>query len=211
MGDSKQAADLQDLFEKLLINMRKPRKLQSCCESGIEDLKSSYQGQELMGMSEHTVRIPNRQQYQVVSHCGVTVRPWDMCLITPNKVAMTVDKLRNIHEVQFITVTQSQLVLGRKFQLQHGCIVYKCAVSPTGDKLYIINYWQHKLLILARDGTLLATFTDQELRGREGVHVTPAGQVLVCGGLSHTILQVDWEGRNKLAILATGRDGVVYP
>ncbi|XP_052261056.1 uncharacterized protein LOC127865165 [Dreissena polymorpha] len=44
----KQAAEVQELFEKLLINMRKLRKLQSCCESGIHDLKSSYQGQELM-------------------------------------------------------------------------------------------------------------------------------------------------------------------
>ncbi|KAH3895082.1 hypothetical protein DPMN_019242, partial [Dreissena polymorpha] len=44
----KQAAEVQELFEKLLINMRKLRKLQSCCESGIQDLKSSYQGQERM-------------------------------------------------------------------------------------------------------------------------------------------------------------------
>ncbi|KAH3737512.1 hypothetical protein DPMN_044105 [Dreissena polymorpha] len=43
-----QAADVQELFEKLLINMRKLRKLQSCCESGIQDLKSSYQGLEHM-------------------------------------------------------------------------------------------------------------------------------------------------------------------
>ncbi|KAH3894965.1 hypothetical protein DPMN_019125 [Dreissena polymorpha] len=39
--------------------------------------------------------------------------------------------------------------------------VYKCAVSPTGDRLYITNpYYQHTLLTLARDGTLLATLTD---------------------------------------------------
>ncbi|KAH3692970.1 hypothetical protein DPMN_193307 [Dreissena polymorpha] len=73
--------------------------------------------------------------------------------------------------------------------------VFRCAVSPTGDKLYIINQHQHKLLTLARDGTLLATLTDPELDTPRGLQVTPLGQVLVCGSRSLTILQVDWEGR----------------
>ncbi|KAH3749337.1 hypothetical protein DPMN_183834 [Dreissena polymorpha] len=86
--------------------------------------------------------------------------------------------------------------------------VKKCAVSPTGDKLYITH---DKLVTLARDGSVLATFTDPALIQPHDVHVTPAGQVLVCGFLSHTIIQVDDEGRKKLAILATKEDGVVYP
>ncbi|KAH3749118.1 hypothetical protein DPMN_183609 [Dreissena polymorpha] len=92
------------------------------------------------------------------------------------------------------------------------CIaVYKCAVSHTWDKLYITNSSQHKLLTLARDGSVLATFTDPALQGPGGIHVTPAGQVLVCGYVSNTIIQVDDEGRKKLAILATKEDGVVFP
>ncbi|KAH3749226.1 hypothetical protein DPMN_183719 [Dreissena polymorpha] len=84
-----------------------------------------------------------------------------------------------------------------------GYTVYKCAVSSTGDKLYITNYRQHKVLTLARDGSVLATFTDPALEGPRGVHVTPAGQVLVCGGISPDpfILQVDSEGKRKLATL----------
>ncbi|XP_052251438.1 uncharacterized protein LOC127858383 [Dreissena polymorpha] len=90
--------------------------------------------------------------------------------------------------------------------------VEKCAVSPTGDKLYIASYWQNKLLTLARDGTLLAILTDQNLGEPSGLHVTPAGQVLVCGWMSHTILQVDGEGKRKLTIVAKGeRDGVEDP
>ncbi|KAH3878376.1 hypothetical protein DPMN_002265 [Dreissena polymorpha] len=89
--------------------------------------------------------------------------------------------------------------------------VYKCAVSPTGDRLYIINLYSDKLLTLARDGTLLATYTDPALRGPHGLHVTPAGQVLVCGAWSHTVQQVGWEGESKLANLATQEDGVLYP
>ncbi|KAH3693424.1 hypothetical protein DPMN_080856 [Dreissena polymorpha] len=89
--------------------------------------------------------------------------------------------------------------------------VYKCVVSPTGDRLYITNPEQNKLLTLARDGTLLATYSDTALRDPSGLHVTPAGQVLVCGYLSDTVIQVGWEGESKLATLATQKDGVRYP
>ncbi|KAH3895634.1 hypothetical protein DPMN_019799 [Dreissena polymorpha] len=90
--------------------------------------------------------------------------------------------------------------------------VDKCAVSPTGDRLYITSHWYNKLLTLARDGTLLATFTDPALRVPRGLHVTPAGQVLlVCGAWSDTVLQVGWEGQSKLATLATQEDGVRSP
>ncbi|KAH3751460.1 hypothetical protein DPMN_186018 [Dreissena polymorpha] len=89
--------------------------------------------------------------------------------------------------------------------------VGKCAVSPTGDRLYIISWDQDKLLTLARDGTLLATYTDPALVSPSGLHVTPAGQVLVCGYLSDTVLQVGWEGESKLATLATQKDGVRSP
>ncbi|KAH3895341.1 hypothetical protein DPMN_019503 [Dreissena polymorpha] len=89
--------------------------------------------------------------------------------------------------------------------------VDKCAVSPTGDRLYIISRYQHKLLTLARDGTHLATYTDPALEYPHGLHVTPAGQVLVCGRVT-TVLQVGWEGQSKLATLATlERDGVWLP
>ncbi|KAH3702504.1 hypothetical protein DPMN_077527 [Dreissena polymorpha] len=78
-----------------------------------------------------------------------------------------------------------------------------CAVSLTGDKLYITNYNQNKLLTLARDGSVLSIFTDPELPCPRGVHVTPAGQVLVCGMGSITLLQIDSKGSRKLATLAT--------
>ncbi|XP_052242867.1 uncharacterized protein LOC127852880 isoform X2 [Dreissena polymorpha] len=89
--------------------------------------------------------------------------------------------------------------------------VDKCAVSPTGDRLYITSYWYNKLLTLARDGTLLATYTDPALGGPSGLHVTPAGQVLVCGDWGNTVQQVGWKGESKLATLATKEDGVGYP
>ncbi|KAH3771637.1 uncharacterized protein LOC127845245 isoform X2 [Dreissena polymorpha] len=76
-----------------------------------------------------------------------------------------------------------------------GC----CAVSPTGDKLYIISYSDHSLLTLAMDGSVLASFMDPELQYPGALDVTPAGQVLVCG--SESILQVDSKGSRKLETL----------
>ncbi|KAH3692920.1 hypothetical protein DPMN_193256 [Dreissena polymorpha] len=195
----------------------------------------------------HKVKLLN-QQYQVVSHCGVSAQ--SICQITPSEVAVTVDDWINTHEVQFITFNQSQLVTGRHFQLQHDCYgiahhqgdlficsgnamfkyslsgelicklyedasgfvtVWGFAMSHTGDKLYITSPSHHKLYTVARDGTLLAVFTDPELQYPQNVYVTPAGQVLVCGMLSHTIVQMDSEGKRKLATLVSVRDGVGRP
>ncbi|KAH3750248.1 hypothetical protein DPMN_184768 [Dreissena polymorpha] len=41
--------------------------------------------------------------------------------------------------------------------------------------------------------------------------MTALGQVLVCGEASSTILQLDGEGKKKLATLATRRDGLDRP
>ncbi|XP_052235319.1 uncharacterized protein LOC127847445 [Dreissena polymorpha] len=89
--------------------------------------------------------------------------------------------------------------------------VLHCAVSPDGDKIYVTNYRQHKLLTLATDGTLISTFMDPELQNPRGVHVTPAGQVLVCGRISENVIQVDREGKKKLATLASQSDGLSKP
>ncbi|KAH3702057.1 hypothetical protein DPMN_077058 [Dreissena polymorpha] len=86
--------------------------------------------------------------------------------------------------------------------------VDRCAVSPTGDKLYIINFNQDKLLTLARDGSVLSIFMDPEFLCPTCVHVTPAGQVLVCGQIYNTIVQIDSKGSKKLATLATKMDSL---
>ena len=86
--------------------------------------------------------------------------------------------------------------------------VWNCSVSPTGDKLYIIYLSHDKLLVLARDGSVHATFTDPEQKSPYGVHVTAAGQMLVvCNHWSiNTILQVESEGKRKFATLQSNKD-----
>ncbi|XP_052235698.1 uncharacterized protein LOC127847674 isoform X8 [Dreissena polymorpha] len=91
------------------------------------------------------------------------------------------------------------------------CTIYTCAVSTSGDKIFVTNYEHGKVITLARDGTVICTFTDPELVGPRGIHVTAQGQVLVCGASSRTILQLDGEGKKKLATLATRSDGLYKP
>ncbi|XP_052265799.1 uncharacterized protein LOC127868186 isoform X1 [Dreissena polymorpha] len=86
--------------------------------------------------------------------------------------------------------------------------VGKCAVSPAGDRIYVTNYDQHKLLTLTTDGNLISSFADPELKEPYGVHITPAGQVLVCGYTSGTVIQVDHDGKKNLATLLSQKDGL---
>ncbi|KAH3852002.1 hypothetical protein DPMN_094491 [Dreissena polymorpha] len=61
------------------------------------------------------------------------------------------------------------------------------------------------------DGTVMSIFTDTELQGPYGINVTPAGQVLVCGEISNTVIQVDREVKKRIATLATQKDGLQMP
>ncbi|KAH3792114.1 hypothetical protein DPMN_145604 [Dreissena polymorpha] len=89
----------------------------TCCITALSVIQN---GQVLVAdLNNKTIKLLN-QQYQVVSHCVVAASPQDMCQITPSEVAVAVHD-SYIHEVQFITVGQSRLVHGRKFQLPHNC------------------------------------------------------------------------------------------
>ncbi|KAH3710582.1 uncharacterized protein LOC127858404 [Dreissena polymorpha] len=215
---------------------------QSCLIRGICSLPSGA-----VVIADYNKRVKLLDKHcNVSSHCDVSGSPLDICQITSSEVAVTLGH----GGVQFVSVTNGQLVNGNKLQLPHvavgiahhrgklyitsgtalfhytltgtlvkklyenteaGTTVYKCAVSPAGDKIYVTNYNQHKVLTLATDGSLISTFTDPELQGPWGVHVTPSGQVLVCGYASHTVVRVNREGRKKLSTLATQKDGLNNP
>ncbi|KAH3882025.1 hypothetical protein DPMN_005954 [Dreissena polymorpha] len=114
LGKSGKAFNVQSITEH---NIRIPSDSYGCYIRGICVLPD---GQVLVvDWRNYNVKLLN-QQYQVVSHWDVNAPPWDICLITPSEVAVTVNA-SNIHEVHFITVNQGKLVPGRKFQLQHEC------------------------------------------------------------------------------------------
>ncbi|KAH3840079.1 hypothetical protein DPMN_113521 [Dreissena polymorpha] len=57
------------------------------------------------------------QHYNVSSHCNVSGSPRNLCNITSSEVAVIFN-----NDVQFISVTNGQLVNGRKLSLQHAAI-----------------------------------------------------------------------------------------
>ncbi|XP_052778736.1 uncharacterized protein LOC128216297 [Mya arenaria] len=89
--------------------------------------------------------------------------------------------------------------------------VKRVAISNDGKTIYITNFENNQLITLDNLGNKLATFTDPDSRGPCGVYATTAGQVFVCCYNSNTVLQVDKDGKTKLATLARQQDGVCYP
>ncbi|KAH3794142.1 hypothetical protein DPMN_147673 [Dreissena polymorpha] len=91
-----------------------------------------------------------------------------------------------------------------------------CEVSPDGDRIYVANRIKNTLVTLSRDGTVISTLTDPALDWRllsvpPGLHVTEMGQVLVCGRMSHTVLQVDRNRTRRLTEVVTEKDDVRKP
>ncbi|KAH3819421.1 uncharacterized protein LOC127881791 [Dreissena polymorpha] len=177
------------------------------------------------------VKLLNKS-YNVSSHIDVSGVPCDICQITSSEVAVPLSD----EGVQFISVSNGQLVNGRKLHLPHYALgiahhqgalyitsgnalyhynmtgtlvkklyedtggstaVFRCALSPDGERIFVTILSNHKLLTLAKDGGLLSTFTDSDLQQPRGLHVTPDGHVLVCAAGSNTVIQVDHEGKRS--------------
>ncbi|KAH3692305.1 hypothetical protein DPMN_194755 [Dreissena polymorpha] len=86
--------------------------------------------------------------------------------------------------------------------------VLKCALSHNGDRIFVTDRGNNKLLTLAKDGAVLFTFSDPDMQVSWNVHVSAAGHILVCGYESRTVIQVDSRGRRKIATLARDEDGL---
>ncbi|XP_052266364.1 uncharacterized protein LOC127868545 isoform X2 [Dreissena polymorpha] len=135
------------------------------------------------------------QQYKVISHCDVPVSEGEMCQISASEVAVTVSD-----GVQFISVANIQLVKGTKLQFQHHCT----GIAHHEGNLYVTS------------GTALYQYTKtgalvQKIYEDTTASSTVVGHVLVCGYSSRTIIQVDREGKTKLATLWAKKDVVIYP
>ena len=112
---------------KSVHNVKMPSDSKTC---HIEAVCALPNGQVLVAdWYNDKVKLLN-QQYCVVSHLDIRDNLQDMCLITPTEVAVAV-----YDEVQFITVSQSQLAKGRKLKLQHYCT----GIAHNQGDLYICS------------------------------------------------------------------------
>ncbi|XP_052781505.1 uncharacterized protein LOC128218033 [Mya arenaria] len=88
--------------------------------------------------------------------------------------------------------------------------VYKCVVSPDGERIFVTHFTASRLLTLDTSGQVLSTVEDPDLQSPSGLCVSPSGHVFVCGFESNALVQVDQEGR-KVSTVARLADGVLYP
>ncbi|KAH3794715.1 hypothetical protein DPMN_148253 [Dreissena polymorpha] len=105
------------------------------------------------------------KHYNVSSHCNLSAAPIDICQITSSEVAVIV-KICESYEtsaidpgnygVQFISVSNGQLVNGRKFQLPHGAV----GIAHHQGALYVTS--GTALYHYTLDGSLMKSLYDSE-------------------------------------------------
>ncbi|XP_052256056.1 uncharacterized protein LOC127861527 isoform X6 [Dreissena polymorpha] len=66
------------------------------------------------------------QKYEVISSSDLSYGPWDMCQVSSNEVAVTVDDFNDVHQVQFITENKGSLIKCRKIRFEHICLGIAC-------------------------------------------------------------------------------------
>lgn len=94
--------------------------------------------------------------------------------------------------------------------MRENSTVTRFSFSDDG-RIYFTNYDKNLLHTLDSSGYLLSALSDPELQRPIGVCVSDSGAVFVCGMDSHSVLQVDNEGKRKITTLVTLADGVFHP
>ncbi|XP_052778739.1 uncharacterized protein LOC128216210 [Mya arenaria] len=92
-----------------------------------------------------------------------------------------------------------------------GKAVYSCAISACGERIFVTNSDYSELGTLDKTGQVISTIKDPELEYPIALCVSQSGHVFVCGLGFRTVMQVDKEGRHKLATVAREADGLYNP
>ncbi|XP_052815193.1 uncharacterized protein LOC128242164 [Mya arenaria] len=93
-----------------------------------------------------------------------------------------------------------------------GQTVAQFAINQDGKRIYICEYTNSKIITIDNNGSILATLEDPDIVRPYGVQVSEGGHVFVCSWRSNTVVQVDQEGKKKLATLVRRRgEGIKYP
>ena len=83
--------------------------------------------------------------------------------------------------------------------------------SSQGDKIYVTSGYDTNVTTLDYTGRILSTLETDDLNNPTGLTYLDNENIVVCGCESHTIVQVDKDGKRKLSTLATSSDGVFAP
>ncbi|XP_052766213.1 uncharacterized protein LOC128207375 [Mya arenaria] len=132
-------------------------------------------------------------------------------------------KLKLFHDCDHVSYLADQLYVasnrtvyqytltGQRVRKMDGWDMWGFALNPDGNRLYITDFDNNRLLTADMHGRGLAILADEDIKGPTGVCVSPCGKVFVCGSHFGTIIQIDSEGKHKLSIQATKEDRVSSP
>ncbi|KAH3874431.1 hypothetical protein DPMN_037675 [Dreissena polymorpha] len=96
----------------------------------------------------------------------------------------------------------------RKFLI--AVTISRCSISRDGHFIYVTGPDSPGLLILDISGNKLTFVKHDGLMSSSGLHVSPGGQVFVCGAGSQMVMQLDRE-RNRLIKVVNGDTGLTSP
>ncbi|XP_052815857.1 uncharacterized protein LOC128242658 [Mya arenaria] len=92
-----------------------------------------------------------------------------------------------------------------------GWTVANFALNQDGKRIYICDYANNKIITIDINGSILATLQNLYIIRPNGVHVSEGGHVFVSALYPNTVVQIDKEGRKKLATLVRRGEGINYP
>ena len=90
------------------------------------------------------------------------------------------------------------------------CYIFNIAANQEGTRLYISDYWSHKLICMNTDGNVLFEHSDNDMKYPRGILVDGEENALVCCESSNCIIVVKSDGTKSRALL-TSKNGVQTP
>ncbi|XP_052818062.1 uncharacterized protein LOC128244087 [Mya arenaria] len=221
---------------KSTFNVNIKQDTKTCDIMGITELPSGEI--ILLDTSNKRVKVLNKE-YKVITQCDVLPKPEDISVdcgdrdevqfltVSAGTIKMT-RKFSVNHDCKSIKHHGDQLYVGSNTALYlyttngkqvkklyqdtpGGWSVAQFAVNQVGKRIYICDFTNNKIKTIDSNGNVLASLKDQDIIEPYSVHVSEGGHVFVCSLCSKTVVQVDQEGRKKLATLVGKGDGVNYP
>jgi len=115
----------------------------------------------LVDCSNSRVKLVN-DKFNVISYVNVPNFAQDVCCLTDLEVAVTINNSReNVHEIQFISVNNKRLHLGRKFTLTHDCD----GIAHHADRLYVSSW--DALYVYSTSGRFIEKLYEDKSEGSD--------------------------------------------
>lgn len=88
--------------------------------------------------------------------------------------------------------------------------IFNIAANQEGTRLFICDYWSHKVICMTTDGIAVYSYSDSDLKYPRGILIDSEDNALVCCEASNSIHVIKSDG-TKYKTLLTSKDGINTP